>query len=89
MIPAMPNRVCGGDLVSKAGVEYGAASVSEFDTRGFKFIGIPEMNTNLQAGLSHPRPTWRLRTDGYDLIASDNRDVQRARDSPAPFGRAL
>lgn len=80
------NRVCGGNLVSKAGVEYGAASVSEFDTRGFKFIGKPEIDTNLQAGLSHPRPTWRLRTDGYDLIASDIVTVQRARKQPSLFG---
>jgi hypothetical protein len=80
------NRVCGGNLVSKAGVEYGAASVSEFDTRGFKFIGKPEIDTNLQAGLSHPRPTWRLRTDGYDLIASDIVTVQRERKQASLFG---
>ncbi|SEL24115.1 adhesin [Nitrosovibrio tenuis] len=80
------NRVCGGNLVSKAGVEYGAASVSEFDTRGFKFIGKPEIDTNLQAGLSHPRPTWRLRTDGSDLIASDIVTVQRERKQASLFG---
>ncbi len=80
------NRVCGGNLVSKAGVEYGAASVSEFDTRGFKFIGKPEIDTNLQAGLSHPRSTWRLRTDGSDLIASDIVTVQRERKQASLFG---
>jgi len=80
------NRVCGGNLVSKAGVEYGAASVSEFDTRGFKFIGKPEIDTNLQAGLSHPRPTWRLRTDGSDLIASDIVTVQREKKQASLFG---
>jgi len=80
------NRVCGGNLVSKAGVEYGAASVSEFDTRGFKFIGKPEIDTNLQAGLSHPRPTWRLRTDGSDLIASDIVTVQREKKHASLFG---
>jgi hypothetical protein len=80
------NRVCGGNLVSKAGVEYGAASVSEFDTRGFKFIGKPEIDTNLQAGLSHPRSTWRLRTDGSDLIASDIVTVQREKKQASLFG---
>ncbi len=80
------NRVCGGNLVSKAGVEYGAARVGEFDTRGFKFVGTPSIDTNLQAGLSHPRPTWRLRTDGTDLIASDIVTVQRKREQPSLFG---
>ncbi|MDN5882207.1 MAG: adhesin [Nitrosospira sp.] len=80
------NRVCGGNLVSKAGVEYGAASVSEFDTRGFKFVGKPAIDTNLQAGLSHPRPTWRIRTDGSGLIISDIVTVQRKREQKSLFG---
>ncbi len=80
------NRVCGGNLVSKAGVEYGAASVSEFDTRGFKFVGAPTIDTNLQAGLSHPRPTWRIRTDGSELITSDIVTVQRERKQKSLFG---
>ncbi len=80
------NRVCGGNLVSKAGVEYGAASVSEFDTRGFKFVGMPTIDTNLQAGLSHPRPTWRIRTDGSELITSDIVTVQRERKQKSLFG---
>ena len=65
------NRVCGSKLVSKAGVEYGAARMSEFDTRGFKFAGEPVIDTNLQAGLSHLRPNWRIRIDGSGLIATD------------------
>jgi hypothetical protein len=65
------NRVCGSKLVSKAGVEYGAARMSEFDIRGFKFAGEPVIDTNLQAGLSHLRPNWRIRIDGSGLIATD------------------
>ena len=80
------NRVCGGKLVSKAGVEYGAAGVSEFDTRGFKFVGKPAIDTNLQAGLSHPRPTWRIRSDGAELITSDIVTVQRERKQASLFG---
>ncbi|MBA4143900.1 MAG: adhesin [Nitrosospira sp.] len=65
------NRVCGSKLVSTAGVEYGAARMSEFDTRGFKFAGAPVIDTNLRAGLSHTRPNWRIRIDGSGLIATD------------------
>ncbi|MEK7843152.1 MAG: hypothetical protein AAB241_02865 [Pseudomonadota bacterium] len=64
------NRICGGTKASTAGVEYGTASLSEFDNRGFKIIGKPTVDTNLKAGLSHPQPTWRVRTDGVDLIAT-------------------
>jgi len=52
-------------------VEYGAARMSEFDTRGFKFAGEPVIDTNLQAGLSHLRPNWRIRIDGAGLVATD------------------
>ncbi len=80
------NRVCGGNLVSKAGVEYGVANVAEFDPRGFKFVGRPAIDTNLKAGLSHPRPTWRIRTDGAGLIASDVYTVQREKKQASLFG---
>ncbi|ARO88204.1 adhesin [Nitrosospira lacus] len=80
------NRVCGGNVVSKAGVEYGAAKVSEVDTRGFKFVAQPVIDTNLHAGLSHPRPNWRIRSDGSDLITSDIFTVQRKREQKSLFG---
>ncbi|SEN68562.1 hypothetical protein SAMN05216404_10693 [Nitrosospira multiformis] len=80
------NRVCGGKLVSKAGVEYGVAGVSEFDTRGFKFVSKPVIDTNLQAGLSNPRATVRVRTDGSDLINSDIVTVQREKKQASLFG---
>lgn len=73
------NRVCGGTKIFAAGVEYGTASLSEFDNRGFKIIGKPSLDTNLKAGLSHPQPTWRIRTDGIDLIATEIVTVQRER----------
>src|SRR5690349_4346735 len=80
------NRVCGGNLVSKAGVEYGSASVTEADPRGFKFLGKPSIDTNLQAGLSHPRITWRVRSDGMDLITTDIVTVQREKKQASLFG---
>ncbi|SFP54385.1 hypothetical protein SAMN05216419_100645 [Nitrosomonas cryotolerans] len=80
------NRVCGGNTIIKAGVEYGVANVLDFDTRGFKIIGIPTIDTNLQAGLSHPRPTWRIHTDGFELITSDIVTVQRKREQSSLFG---
>jgi hypothetical protein len=84
--PCDANRVCGGNVVSKAGVEYGAASLPEFDTRGFRFKALPEIDTNLQAGLSHPRQTWRIRTNGFELITSDIVTVQREREQKGLFG---
>jgi hypothetical protein len=80
------NRVCGGSLVSKAGVEYGAAQLSGVNNRGFKFAAKPVIDTNLHAGLSHPRPTWRLRSDGDKLIASDIFTVQRKKEQKSLFG---
>ncbi|MGH8685432.1 MAG: adhesin [Nitrosospira sp.] len=80
------NRVCGGNLVSKAGVEYGAARLSAMDARGFKFAAKPVIDTNLHAGLSHPRQNWRIRTDGSDLITSDIFTVQRKREQKSLFG---
>lgn len=80
------NRVCGGNLMSKAGVEYGAARLSLMDTRGFKFAAKPVIDTNLHAGLSNPRPNWRIRTDGSELITSDIFTVQRKREQKSVFG---
>ncbi len=80
------NRVCGGSLVSKAGVEYGAAHLSGVNNRGFKFAAKPELDTNLHAGLSHPRPNWRIRSDGDNLITSDIFTVQRKREQKSLFG---
>ncbi|MDQ3185115.1 MAG: adhesin [Pseudomonadota bacterium] len=80
------NRVCGGNLISKAGVEYGAARLSAMDARGFTFAAKPVIDTNLQAGLSNPRPNWRIHTDGADLITSDIFTVQRKREQKSLFG---
>ena len=83
------NRVCGGNLVSKAGVEYGAASVSEFDTRGFKFIGKPEIDTNLQAGLSHPRPNLAASYRRFRFDRFRYRDGSKREETGQPFRRTL
>lgn len=80
------NRVCGGSTIIKAGVEYGIASASEFDARGFNLNTSPSIDTNLRAGLSHPRPTWRIHTDGHELIISDIVVAQRAREQSSLFG---
>jgi hypothetical protein len=80
------NRVCGGNLVSKAGTEYGTAQLSGVNNRGFKFAATPVIDTNLRAGLSHPRPTWRIRSDGDTLITSDIFTVQRKKEQKSLFG---
>lgn len=80
------NRVCGGKTVFQSGVEYGIAKAEEFDSRGFKLIGTPSIDTNIKAGLSNPNPTRRVRTDGFELINSDIVTVQRARAETSVFG---
>ncbi len=80
------NRVCGGGTIIKAGVEYGIANASQFDTRGFNLHSSSSVDTNLRAGLSHPRPTWRIHTDGDELIISDIVVAQRAREQSGVFG---
>lgn len=79
------NRVC-GELVFRSGVEYGNTKAESFDTRGFKLVGSTSIDTNLRAGLSHPRPTWRINTDGDELIISDIVIVQRERQQSSLFG---
>ncbi|SDX01495.1 adhesin [Nitrosomonas communis] len=80
------NRVCGGSTIIKAGVEYGVANASQFDTRGFNLNSSLSVDTNLRAGLSHPRPTWRVHTDGNELIISDIVVAQRAREQSGVLG---
>lgn len=84
--PCDINQVCGNKPISKAGVEYGEVSFPEFDTRGFKIVGAATIDTNLQAGLSHLRPKWRVYTDGFDLITSDIVIVPREREQSSLFG---
>ena len=80
------NRVCGGRTIFQSGVEYGTAKAVEFDTRGFKLVGTPSVDTNLKGGLSNPNPTRRVRTDGFELINSDIISAQRAREESSVFG---
>ncbi|MDP1558828.1 MAG: adhesin [Nitrosomonas sp.] len=81
------NRVCAGRTLYRAGVEHGFARASAFDTRGFVLTGETTIDTNLNAGLSHldPDAERRIRTDGYELIASDIINVQMERDQPSIF----
>lgn len=80
------NRSCGSKVVFTAGVEYGVAEATEVDERGFKLASTTEVDTNLQSGLSHPRPSWRIHTDGDELIMSDIVVVQREREQASLFG---
>lgn len=80
------NRVCGGRTIFQSGVEYGTVKAVEFDTRGFKLVGTPSVDTNLKGGLSNPNPTRRVRTDGFELINSDIISAQRAREESSVFG---
>ncbi|HNR09840.1 MULTISPECIES: adhesin [unclassified Nitrosomonas] len=80
------NRACGSKLVFTAGVEYGTAKATEYDERGFKLVSTPEVDTDLQSGLSHPRPNWRVYTNGNELIISDIVIVQREREQASLFG---
>ncbi len=75
--PCDADNVCGNKTVSRAGVEYGSAVLSTFGFRGFKIVGEPKLDTNLQAGLSHLRPNWRIYTDGHELITTDMVTEQR------------
>lgn len=79
------NRVCAGRTIFRAGVEYGIASTSEFNTRGFILTGQTSIDTNLQAGFSESNSQTRTRSDGYELILSDIVNVQLEREQPGIF----
>lgn len=80
------NRACGSRLVFTAGLEYGIATASLVDERGFKFSSKPELDTNIQGGLSHPRADSRIRSSGDELIMSDRVIVPREREQASLFG---
>lgn len=84
--PCDINLVCGSKPVSTAGVEYGAAVLPQFNLRGFKVVGEPVIDTNLQAGLSHLRPNLRIYTDGSELITTDIVVAPRKVEKSSVFG---
>ena len=84
--PCDINLVCGSKPVSTAGVEYGAAVLPQFNLRGFKVVGEPVIDTNLQAGLSHLRPNLRIYTDGTELITTDIVVAPRKVEKSSIFG---
>ena len=84
--PCDINLVCGSKPVSTAGVEYGAAVLPQFNLRGFKVVGEPVIDTNLQAGLSHLRPNLRIYTDGSELITTDIVVAPRKVEQSSIFG---
>lgn len=79
------NRACGSRLVFTAGIEYGTTKAIDYDERGFKLASTLEVDTNIQSGLSHTRPNWRIYTNGDELIISDIVIVQREREQPGLF----
>lgn len=56
--------------IETAGVEYGFATVTNFDANGYRIIGSPTVDTNLQAGLSHSKLTDRIRPEGSGIRVS-------------------
>ena len=84
--PCDINLVCGSKPVSTAGVEYGAAVLPQFNLRGFKIVGEPVIDTNLQAGFSHLPPNWRIYTDGSELITTDIVVAPRKVEQSSIFG---
>ena len=84
--PCDINLVCGSKPVSTAGVEYGAVVLPQFNLRGFKIVGEPVIDTNLQAGLSHLRPNLRIYTDGSELITTDIVVAPRKVEQSSIFG---
>jgi len=80
------NRACGSRVVFTAGLEYGVATASMADERGFKLSSKPELDTNIQGGLSHPRTDSRVRSSGDELIMSDRVIVPREREQAGLFG---
>ncbi len=84
--PCDINLVCGSKPVSTAGVEHGAAVLPQFNLRGFKVVGEPVIDTNLQGGLSHLRPNLRIYTDGSELITTDIVVAPRKVEKSSIFG---
>ena len=84
--PCDINLVCGSKPVSTAGVEYGVAVLPQFNLRGFKVVGEPVIDTNLQGGLSHLRPNLRIYTDGSELITTDIVVAPRKVEKSSVFG---
>ncbi len=80
------NRACGSRVVFTAGLEYGVATASSVDERGFNFSSKPVMDTNIQGGLSHSRTDSRIRSSGDELIMSDRVIVPRKREQAGLFG---
>ncbi len=56
--------------IETAGVEHGFATVTGFDSNGYRIIGSPTVDTNLQAGLSHSKSTDRVRPEGSGIRVS-------------------
>lgn len=57
--------------IETAGVEHGFATVTNFDANGYRIIGSPTVDTNLQAGLSHSKLTDRVRPEGNGMRTSE------------------
>lgn len=57
---AKPDVFSGTKKIEQTGVEYGIATVTEFDVNGYRLQGSAVVDTNLTAGISNPQATDRV-----------------------------
>ncbi len=62
----------GSTKIEQAGVEYGTATVTLFDTSGYRLQGSAAVDTNLQAGLSHPQASDRITLASLAAAKAEN-----------------
>ncbi|MDT8363301.1 MAG: adhesin [Nitrosomonas sp.] len=79
------NRACGSRVIFTAGLEYGVATASMVDERGFKFSSKIELDTDAQGGLSHTSTDSRIRSSGDELIISNRIIVPREKEQAGLF----
>ena len=79
---ARPDVFAGATKIETAGVEYGFATVTTFDLNGYRLQGAPLLDTNLQAGLSHPLATERGLPQGDSIRLNDGSSLNKVTNIP-------
>ncbi len=79
---AGPDVFAGATKIETAGVEYGFATVTTFDVNGYRIQGAPLLDTNLQAGLSHPQATERVLPQGDAVRFNGGDSLTKVNDIP-------
>jgi hypothetical protein len=72
----------GNTKIETAGVEYGFATVLTFDVNGYRVQGSALVDTNLQAGLSHPGINERVLPQGESIRAGDGGLINKVENIP-------